>query len=530
MTRKTDGPQAWPPDAYGDTTEVPRLLRVLADQPDEREVALADLADRIAHQGTAEEVAAEVVPALWQLVAATDGDDRAGALLLLGDLAAGGSHRHLLGTRSFDEAPVGLLSAVPHLRERVCAGAAACVPWLGDSDPEVRAAAGFVLAMTGTTSASGQVAAAAATEVEPVAGGDLWIAAGWLLGRTGPTGGALPPAPTDAPPILSAGHALARAYADPIDEAATWALYELLSEPQRATDSLWADGDHTAHAVALLARHAERSGNLSILTDALDLAPESFVPTLACSMLRLAFDDALLEDRELSAPPPRAGLSESQFDVLRLLQSRDDVWCTDLRGTLRALGMIASPSGLRRYLGVTGAPTVLDRMIEVDASRQRLGRHWQMACLRKSRSGPALAAAIAEQLTADEAVEAVVLGGRAEVASPYKGYELELLILHAVSPTGRAAIHRKLRWWYGMGNPDYINAGGFTVSGENILTAFWLALWRTRTTPDHDKFLRRVRPSVRVLDLLAEARLIDEELRRCAAEAKLWRYPDGARF
>jgi hypothetical protein len=84
------------------------------------EAALARLADLVAHQGHADPAAVDFVPGLWQLAAEAGGGERAAALVLLGDLAAGGSHQHLLGMVSFDEAPPGLLAG--DLRERVIGG------------------------------------------------------------------------------------------------------------------------------------------------------------------------------------------------------------------------------------------------------------------------------------------------------------------------------------------------------------------------------------------------------------------------
>jgi hypothetical protein len=387
----------------------------------------------------------------------------------------------------------------------------------------VRAAAGFVLALTGSVASSAALARAAAADPDPACACDLRIAAGWLLARTE---GELAALPEDAPDLLVAGDAIGRAYAG-MDEAAVWELYELLGAPQRNTDSLWADGDHTAHAVALLARHAERSGNLAVLTDALDLAPAELVPKLALPMLRVVFDDELLVVSVEPRPcPPRSELTHAQFDVLRLLQSREDVWSLELRDTLLGLGLQDSPVKLRRYLRVRGEPTILDRVIVIDGDAQRLRRRWQMACLRKSTLGPALAAAVVDQLTPAEVVQAVVLGARAEVASNLRSYELELLILHALGLRSPAEIDRQLRWWYSKGHVNFLDSSGFTRSGTWVLTSFWLALWRLRSTDADDTLLRRMFPVPRLMELLTASRLIHPEIRQVVAEARRWRYPD----
>ncbi len=100
-------------DAYGAATKVPSLLRAVA-RGDEK--ALADLTDRIAHQGLATPAAVPVAPFLLELAEAKPTDE---LLILLADLACGGSHVNVpLGNTPREELPPELVPFRDALVER----------------------------------------------------------------------------------------------------------------------------------------------------------------------------------------------------------------------------------------------------------------------------------------------------------------------------------------------------------------------------------------------------------------------------
>ena len=83
-------------DAYGPATGIPELLEALTHEDAKaRKKALADLDNRIAHQGFATEAAVAVVPFLIDLLEA-DHPDQEALLVLLADLSVGGSHLHAI--------------------------------------------------------------------------------------------------------------------------------------------------------------------------------------------------------------------------------------------------------------------------------------------------------------------------------------------------------------------------------------------------------------------------------------------------
>ena len=92
-------------DAYGAATKVPSLLRAVS-KGDEK--ALADLTDRIAHQGLSTPAAVPAAPFLLELAQAKPTDE---LLVLLTDLACGGSHVNVpLGKTPREELPSELVS------------------------------------------------------------------------------------------------------------------------------------------------------------------------------------------------------------------------------------------------------------------------------------------------------------------------------------------------------------------------------------------------------------------------------------
>lgn len=140
--------------AYGPAADVPGLIRSLASPGStERDEALAELFGNIWHQGTVYEASAHAVPFLIALLAGDSAADRAGVLVLLGELARGSSYRDVHDRPRPDPADdpdfhaelARELSWVRAARAAVEAGVPEYLRQLHDPDQRIRQAAAFVL-------------------------------------------------------------------------------------------------------------------------------------------------------------------------------------------------------------------------------------------------------------------------------------------------------------------------------------------------------------------------------------------------
>ncbi|GIJ47624.1 hypothetical protein Val02_45100 [Virgisporangium aliadipatigenens] len=139
--------------AYGEATDVPELIRALAEG--DTDDALDELYGNIWHQGTVYEATAHAVPFLVEVLDAPAAD-RAAVLILLSHLATGSSyldvHGDLTGRVDRDRL-ADELAWVRAAREAVLAGAPAYLRLLADDDADVRSTAAFVLATCGVSDA-----------------------------------------------------------------------------------------------------------------------------------------------------------------------------------------------------------------------------------------------------------------------------------------------------------------------------------------------------------------------------------------
>ncbi|MEM7164542.1 MAG: hypothetical protein AAF581_03720 [Planctomycetota bacterium] len=94
--------------AYGEASDVPDLLRALAEgDDDERSKALYELFGNIIHQGTVYPATVAAIPFLSSILESRDGDDE-GVVMLLAGIAGGSGYlevhaRHERGRRQWEE-------------------------------------------------------------------------------------------------------------------------------------------------------------------------------------------------------------------------------------------------------------------------------------------------------------------------------------------------------------------------------------------------------------------------------------------
>ena len=155
--------------AYGPATKVPNLLARLTDKK-KGKAALRQLANLINHQGTPTPAAIEVTPFLVELAGSSAVADRAGLVVLLGELAAGGDHTRCLET-GFDANDARFQAApddhpLKHVHMSVSAGVEHYLALLEAESAGERSAAAFALAFMGLHAERCRPIVAAAVERE----------------------------------------------------------------------------------------------------------------------------------------------------------------------------------------------------------------------------------------------------------------------------------------------------------------------------------------------------------------------------
>jgi hypothetical protein len=141
--------------AYGEATDVPGLLRsLLSPDPKQRERAIYELFGNIWHQGTVYPATAATVPFLYELLIAPDVPGKSDIAHLLSCIADGCGYlevhavgefgestwRKILGERgqSLENELEREATEIQAVRLAICAGLAHLIPYLRDSEPEIR--------------------------------------------------------------------------------------------------------------------------------------------------------------------------------------------------------------------------------------------------------------------------------------------------------------------------------------------------------------------------------------------------------
>ena len=141
--------------AYGEATDVPRLLRLLLS-PDakERERAIYNLFGNIWHQGTVYPATAAAVPFLYELLTAPDVPDKSDIALLLASIADGVGYLEVHTVSDFGERTWRKIlgekgktlegelererGEIASVRRAASVGLPHLIPYLRDRDPELR--------------------------------------------------------------------------------------------------------------------------------------------------------------------------------------------------------------------------------------------------------------------------------------------------------------------------------------------------------------------------------------------------------
>jgi HEAT repeat protein len=164
--------------AYGEASDVPKLLRALAsDHAGKREGALDALFSTIWHQGTVYSASAAAVPFLIELAMSDAQGDLPAILDLLAHLATGSSyldaHQHLSHFEEERAAPefadrlAGELVHVRAAKEAVVRGASVYARRLRHEDPAVRVAAAYLLGLCPSDASRAALKKCTADDAEP---------------------------------------------------------------------------------------------------------------------------------------------------------------------------------------------------------------------------------------------------------------------------------------------------------------------------------------------------------------------------
>ncbi len=134
--------------AYGEATDVPDMLRaLLSDEAKQREQAIYDLFGNIWHQGTVYSATAKATPFLYELLTTSAVEDKAAIAEGVGYLevhAVGDygepSWRKILTEqgKSLEDEMAGEAAEIHSVHHAVSAGLKKLLPYLNDSDAEVR--------------------------------------------------------------------------------------------------------------------------------------------------------------------------------------------------------------------------------------------------------------------------------------------------------------------------------------------------------------------------------------------------------
>lgn len=462
-------------DAYGKATEVPLLLQRLATGD---ATAIRELAGRIDHQGTPSPVSEKVVPFLWEIALGTVGPTRTGTLILLGDLSVGGAHQNFLGAAP-SKGPARILVESPEaqrLRAAVAARAVELIPLLADSSINARATAGFVLALTLADGAVEAILTAMKKEKDLAARASHAISLGYALEAATPKQRTT--AITTLKKLLgkkdlaAQGAAIGLAVAGAIDDEVKATLLEAAStEP--STVLPWNSGDIAAHATEVLLEAASEGG-ADALVALVGIAPESLRGAVASVALSRVFRQELAK----GSPASPSTFDESQRRVLRMIQTRDDLYNGPMSpvAVLEKLELPYLPWELGTLLGdARPRPSPLDRELEFQGRTRSIREHWLDAARENDSSGHALARSLASALEPHELVRVAIEGALLKVEWQAKASELCLLCLVDKGATVAAPLTSELERLEVEGAPKLWSHGPLgaraTYLGQVLLIA-----------------------------------------------------------
>ncbi|MGD0524195.1 MAG: hypothetical protein ABSE49_03565 [Polyangiaceae bacterium] len=361
--------------ARGPATAVPENMRLLSSaKAADRRRAIDTLTDILVHDGQITPAAVAAAPFLVQ--AAVDPTNKIAdrLLVLLADLATGGSHVRYLA-RGFDVKPESVAQApedhpLQRIHRAVAAGRDGYVAALSRKEAAVRSAASLTLAMLPREApvTIQPVRAKAAADTDAAARASAVLSLG-MLGRyleKGDDRATFERLLGEGEPLLRFAAAVALAYvarsewpASARDELVGWAGKGPAAQQKNFP---WGEGTLDQFAVVVLMEVAARSGDIPLLRQLLELSAGK--PTEA-RVASAAVDVILFEDPPIFAEPRLpADLGDAQRSLLGTILEREGLaW--KIRGTLVRHGLLGSDWDVARSLGLgvrAGGP--MDRVVE----------------------------------------------------------------------------------------------------------------------------------------------------------------------
>jgi HEAT repeat protein len=347
--------------AYGEASDVPKLLRALAsDHAGKREGALDALFSTIWHQGTVYSASAAAVPFLIELSMSDAQGDLPAILDLLAHLATGSSyldaHQHLSHLEEERAAPefadrlAGELVHVRAAKEAVARGASVYARRLRHEDPAVRVAAAYLLGLCPSDASRDALKKCARDDGEPAVRAVAAFALGCIADDAlAPEVREMLEDETEHPAVrLYAGFGLARGAATLTDEALD-ALAELVDDAElfAQLDELHDNAARMSYgplADCLLGLPpSSRARLVPALGRALETIRGRDALGLATALLGLSFADAKLPE----GAGPEA-LSEVQRGAVESLVRAPSAWrYANIENALEDVGL---PDGGRAEL------------------------------------------------------------------------------------------------------------------------------------------------------------------------------------
>lgn len=518
--------------AYGPADDVPDLLRAVADGTrGERKKAFHTLYGNIFHQGTRYPASAKAATCLIELLRRNKQPDLVEILVLLNHLAVGYQESFLETGFDFTDREVKKAwgrNAFGRSYVAVREGSDVYLDLLEHDDAQVRGAAAFLLAFLRETAATTvpRLQTRIATESNAIAQGSMLIAIG-MLSMVAKEDVDLAifhkPISNSAKSrhkrLLRSSAAIGLSYCEPreVDDN-VMAVLEAATSDSELTDTKlpWNNGNLASLAGIMIGRVGQQSGQdvLPGLLAALKAAKDGNAGSQAAETLL----GHCFEPRELPRRIPTE-LTAQQMGVLRAIHDADKAHrFGNMNSMLEAYGLPWPRDLFSVFLGLSnpGLPGTLLELHREGSAEKQPAWVWNQMTVDGLLAEDELAAAIADQLTVDDAV-ALCVGPIEDVSTTMScTATLCLLVFDRLGKRCRPALTRRAKEI--LAADAWMEESRLSIS---VALARFALAGNSKVPPIVDELMQKVIPG---------SPASEERLNFCLAEEVLLALPDDRRL